>query len=461
MSDTISPSQKLRRGNPAAWLPWLARVAGVDFHVGTVLLFRFWSIAAGSLMLFAVPLWLTQVQQGYYYTFASVLALQVFFELGVNQVITQVVSHEAAHLETIAGGSMKGPSLHLGRLSSVVRLLHRWYLAAATLFLIVIGMAGTWFFQNFAELGSSEWLLAWWLLVAASACNLYLSPSLAVLEGCGRVGQTARVRLLQSMAGYLLLWLGLAGGLGLYAIAAVPLAAAVGTAVWLKTHDHPLDWLIRHRPGDPAHEVRWRTEILPFQWRIAVSWISGYFIFQLFTPVVFARHGAVEAGRIGIALSIFNAVLTLGVSWINARLPAMAAHIAHGRRQELNALFHGVLKRSILFTVAASFAVLSAVAALQALDVGAVGRIAGLPVLACLSAVAVANTFVSGAATYMRAHKEEPMLLVSVTTAAFMLLTIEFASRHSVLAMIGGYAAVTLLVTTPWTLRLLLAYHAR
>jgi len=33
--------------------------------------------------------YLTGVEQGFYYTFGSILAIQVFFELGLNGIITQ------------------------------------------------------------------------------------------------------------------------------------------------------------------------------------------------------------------------------------------------------------------------------------------------------------------------------------------------------------------------------------
>ena len=32
----------------------------------------------------------------------------------------------------------------------------------------------------------------------------------------------------------------------------------------------------------------------PFQWRIAVSWIAGYFSLYLFTPVTFGVYGPIE-----------------------------------------------------------------------------------------------------------------------------------------------------------------------
>lgn len=439
----------------------LRQLTGIDIHVGMVLLLRVWSIVAGTLMLVMVPLWLTPVEQGYYYTFASLLALQIFFELGFNQVITQFVAHEVAHLALGTDGSMSGPPLHLGRLSSLIRLVRRWYVVASLIFLAVVSVGGSVFFQSNGELLPQAWLPAWLLLASSSALNLYLSPYLSILEGFGRVGQTARMRLLQSILGYSAMWSALAAGLGLNAVALAPLLSSIVAIAWLRTAGHSIRWLRTYSASNPSHEIHWRQEIFPFQWRIALSWASGYLIFQLFTPVTFARSGASEAGRLGIALSIFTSISNVGMSWVNARLPVIAAHIARGERAESHRLFNFVLNRSVFITALLCFTALGAVALLQAIGATFERRIAGLDVLVCLALSTVAWSFVSAAATYMRAHKEEPMLTVSVVVAGLTFLAIEFGARHSTFAMMGSYAAITLLVLTPWTAAMLRGFHAR
>ncbi|HEX4508462.1 MAG TPA: hypothetical protein VH328_00200, partial [Burkholderiaceae bacterium] len=121
-------------------------VAGLDFHVVATLLFRGWTIVAGLATMLVLPLWLDPVRQGFYYAFTSILALQVFFELGLNQVIVQLVSHEAAHLQATADGTFAGEAAHLDALSSLARLLRRWYAVAALLFAFGAGASGLLFF---------------------------------------------------------------------------------------------------------------------------------------------------------------------------------------------------------------------------------------------------------------------------------------------------------------------------
>ena len=42
--------------------------------------------------------------------------------------------------------------------------------------------------------------------------------------------------------------------------------------------------------------ISYMKEIFPNQWKIALSWVSGYFIFHFFNPVLFAE-GPVVAGQ--------------------------------------------------------------------------------------------------------------------------------------------------------------------
>lgn len=437
----------------------MRRLFHLDFHVFLTLLQRGWNIVAGGITVIFMPIWLTPVEQGYYFTFLSLLAMQVFFELGFNSVVVQFVGHEAAHLTIDASGTIDGDPIRMSRLHSLLVLLKKWYLTAAVAFFLIVSAAGAYFFRSKGGLPTRTWLGVWVALVFFTSINLYLSPQLAVFEGVGRVGHVARLRLIQSIIGFSIMWLALALGAGLNAVV---ISTAIGAAVsfwWLMSRKSFL--LATADKALSGHGMSWRREILPLQWRIAVSWISGYFIFQAFTPLVFAHQGAVEAGRLGIALSIFTSISALGMSWVNASAPKMAQYISRRERAPLNTMFAIVLRSSVIFTFLASVAFLLLVQLLSHFHYAAVTRIASLPTLACLALVAVVNSFVAAAAVYMRAHKVEPMLLPSVVGGALTLLAAYFGSRESVLLTVALYAAVTILVGLPWTIRLFLPYFRR
>jgi len=438
---------------------WRA-VAGLDFHVLVTLLFRGWAIVAGGATVFLLPLWLSPTEQGYYFTFASVLALQIFFELGLNQIVMQLVSHEVAHLTETADGRLTGKETHLGRLSSLARLISGWYGVAAILFALVGGLAGAVFFMQKGTEPMSVWRGIWVVLVGATAANLWLSPGLAVMEGCGKVGQVARLRLVQSVLGYALLWAMLLSGAGLWAATAVPIVSAVCTGYWLKARGNMFRWL-SGRVIDVKNQLGWRTDVLPLQWRIALSWASGYLIFNLFTPMVFSHHGAIEAGRLGMALTVFSAISTIGMSWVNAKAPNFTTHIARGERRELNILFKVLFLRSTVVIALTSAGVVLAAWYLNQIGVPQMMRIASPSVLAVLAVVTTVNSMVFAMAIYMRAHREEPMLTQSIVVGLMIACGVYIGSIYGVLTMMLLYLLISIFVSLPWTIWLFSTYFKR
>lgn len=438
----------------------LLQRAGIDFHVLATLLARGWSVVAGALTVLLVPLFLSTTEQGYYYTFASLLGLQILFELGLGQVIIQLVGHHAAHLETVGDDRLSGDDRHIDQLASLTRWLRRWYRIAAILFALLAGGAGGLFLAIKGQLPLAQWLPVWVVLVTASALNLTYVPVLALQEGLGRIGQVARLRLIQTVVGYMALWLALICQLSLWAACMVPLATTLLTGYWLHRIARLHHWL-SNRPTEHADGLDWRRDVLPFQWRIALSAISGYFIFYAFTPLVFANRGAVEAGRFGIAMAVFNALAGVGTSWVYARTPAFAMHIARGERAALNALFLAVLRRSVIFTTVVAAGVVLAVVMLDHLGVPQMKRIADPSVLACLALVCAVNSIIFSVAAYMRAHREEPMLTLSIVGAVLTALIAYFGSMYSVLAMSLLYALLTAGVLLPWSLALFFRYFRR
>lgn len=432
---------------------------GLDAHVLAMLLQRSWSVLAGGITVLLLPLCLDSTRQGYYFTFASILALQVFFELGMSQVVVQFVAHEAAHLRQGIDGRYEGEAESLGRLKVLTTQLRGWYIAASFLFVIIVSGIGWALFRD-GGLGWLQWAPAWLVLVIATGINLNFSWKTAMVEGFAKVRDIARLRLQQSIVGFVLMWVGLVGGAGLWVVVVVPLVAAVTTAIWLRSGAVAPIFQIQ-LTSPPKKTISWRHDILPFQWRIAVSWISGYFIFQLFTPLMFRHAGAEEAGRIGLAITVFSTISVLGMSWVNAKAPYLAMLIARRESKVLLQQFKFVALRSIVATgMLCGLFMLVVWCGIQ-FDIPLVNRISSLPVIWCLALVTVANCAIFSAAIFMRAHREEPMLAQSVVCGLLIAIGSWYFSKNGPFQMMLSYVMIVVIVGLPWTLWILKDYLAR
>ncbi|WP_295538165.1 hypothetical protein [uncultured Pseudacidovorax sp.] len=409
----------------------------MDKHIFFTLLSRSWSIVAAAITIILLPHWIDQVHQGYYYTFLSLLGLTVFFELGLNQVIIQFVAHEAAKRDASSANG-----LDTSKLESLVYTAKRWYLVAAVFFLIIGFAAGTVLFMNKSQLSAREWLVPWGLVVSGTAINLALSSRLAVLEGLGMVSTIYKLRLSQSFIGYSLMWIAMSAGAGLWAVCATSLTAAAATIIFIRkvlSADKVANRIFSARENN--HSVSWKKDILPFQWRIALSWLSGYFIFQLFTPLVFMIRGADEAGQLGMSLSIFASLTTVGVSWVLAKAPVFAGMAASQKYVELDRLFNRNLIKAVTFTAAAAAGVWLTLVISRELGIRFANRTLPPHDLISLAIVSVVNCLIFGLAAYMHAFKRDPLVWVSVASAGVTAAAIYYSAHHSVSAVALAYLA--------------------
>ena len=100
---------------------WSRTVLGLDRAVGFTVLARFWAGAAGLVTVLLIARFLTPAEQGYYYTFGSLVAMQMIFELGFSFVILQLASHERARLSISADYEITGEPVAHARLASVIQ----------------------------------------------------------------------------------------------------------------------------------------------------------------------------------------------------------------------------------------------------------------------------------------------------------------------------------------------------
>jgi hypothetical protein len=398
---------------------WIRHVLGLDRAVGFSVLARFWSSAAGLITVALIARFLSPAEQGYYYTFGSLVALQIIFELGFSFVILQLASHECARLSISPQYVISGDSAAHDRMASVLQKSVQWYSVAAVLMAATLLPVGFYFFSAHQRAGQVVyWQLPWSLAALMAALNFQLDPLLSFLEGCGYVPQVARTRLIQSLIGSLLAWLALASHHGLLAPAMMLLGMASGSLIWLCGKRKLLLPLLTRTLG--ANRIRWRQEVWPFQWRIAVSWFCGYFIFWLFNPVLFAYRGPVEAGRMGMSLSLTNAIMSISVSWVSTKSAPFGMLIARKDYSQLDQTFFRALRQSTVVSLAGALAAWLGTDLLNLQHIRFAQRLLDPNSIAILMLYMIFNVIIIAEAYYLRAHKQEVLLMNSVAGAVIV-----------------------------------------
>jgi hypothetical protein len=411
---------------------------GLDRAIAYTVMARGWAACVGVVNVVLVAHFLSPAEQGYYYTFSSLVALQIVFELGFSFVILQLAAHERTLLRFSANGLVEGDAVAHARLASVLQNCVRWYSAGAVMMVCTLLPVGLYFFTSHQRVYVAGWRPAWCLLALFAGVTFQIDPIFSFLEGCGYVSRVARMRLLQTACASLLAWGALIGHHGLFAPAAMIGGQALVGAICLFRWRAFVFGLLRH--SSSLHAISWRREIFPFQWRIAVSWICGYFIYQLFNPVLFAYQGPVAAGRMGMSLSIVTSMGGLGIAWMGTKASPFGALISQHRYDQLDELFFRTLWQSLSLLLPGGLLFLGGLIYAGQHYPHLAARVFAPWAFALLLLTMVSNHIMFSEALYLRAHKREPFLIPSIVNALMVGACTYYLGRYvSANAVVIGY----------------------
>ncbi len=427
----------------------LLQYVGIDRAIGLTLIARGWTVLSGVVSLLLLTRFLSPVEQGVYYTFTNILALQIFFELGLSTVIIQFASHERAALQWTPDGRLEGEQDAKSRLASLLRFSLVWYSVVAVLVLLVVLPIGFVFFHEHLVGETVLWRLPWLWIVVVTVGSLAISPLLAVLEGCGLIAEIAAVQVVQNVVGSFLFWAALLRHWGLFTAPITNTVMLVMSAFWLFLYKRGL---LKDLLATPRHAaVLWKQEVWPLQWRVGLSWLSGYFINQSYTLVLFAYHGPVAAGQMGLSLGVMGAISAIALAWITTKSAYFGTWIAQGDFERLDQVFFSCLWQSLAVLAAGGIMFLGLEYYLTSIHHPLAHRLLPPEALAFMLGAMLTGHIVTAEAIYLRAHKQEPFLWLSLTVGVLTAASAYGLGRpYGAVSMLAGTCFITVFVALSW-----------
>jgi O-antigen/teichoic acid export membrane protein len=437
---------------------WLSRTTGIDKAVAYAASGRIWQIIIGVVNIILIARFITRPEQGYLYTFQSLLAFQVLFDLNLASVLVQFAGHEMAHLKWQIQGTVEGDSFAKSRLASLIRISFKWYSVAAGLMLVLLTSGGYIFFRG-KEVAHNpvNWQAPWMLICVAASILIIFTPILGIIEGCGKVAEVAGFRIVQDSVGALVYWLALSFGLKLFALPALFFTRIVVLLIYLFVVRGR--FLIDLKSMRMIRKISFGDEIWPFQWRFLLCSISSLLASSLMVPIVFAAQGPVVAGQLGMTLSITSALLAVSMVWISTKVPLFCNLVALKKYDELDRTFRTVGRHSFSVMLVLSAGIIIMIVIGNKVAPSFSARLAD-PTSAGLLVLAVLMAFpnVAGSA-YLRAHKREVTAPANLAIGIVTLMLVVFAAQHAGLLYIGVAQVVSNGVLSCWVYSLLIRYR--
>ena len=435
--------------SPTIYYRKFLRWVGADRAISYAIWGKVWQLFAGPITILMIARYLSPENQGFYYTFISLVALQSFVELGFSVIIVQFASHEWSDLKLDSKGNITGDPKAMSRLVSLGRLVFKWHLITAMAFVLTVGIGGFWFLSHETNIGLS-WQSPWIAYIILSSLELVVHPMMALLEGCNQVASTYLIRLIQSVAKSLIIWLVLFLGGDLWIAVGVAAINLLVEVVILggryQNFFKPFFSLVT------VWSVSWKTEIWPLQWRLAIGGFGGYFAQSILTPILFHYHGAVIAGKMGMTLQLTGMIESLGMAWVASKFPRFGMLIAQKEWAKLDHLFFKALINSMSAVITGSLLLFIAVYGLNAMEHPLADRLVSLTTLATLLGATVFLHVVYCNYFYLRAHKKEPLLTLNIIFSLTNGLLVWFlGSRYAALGASLAYLLSKGLILFPFS----------
>lgn len=382
---------------------------------------QMWRLVSGPIVMLLIPLFLTETQQGYWYLFGSLSALSVFADLGFSNIILQFSAHEFAFLSFSKNGLLAGDNTHLNKLASFFKFTLKWIATIGAVVFPIIYSIGIVYFVRDGVL--AIYLLPWTIYTIGSLINFFNTSILSFIEGLNKIEEIQKIRFVVSVVNTCVVAVVLVfhGNIFALALGIFISACAIFISLFGKFRRFLSQLLIIAK----TYTYPWRKEVMPLFMKYALSFSSGYFIFQIYTPLMHYFHGPVLSGKVGISLTLILAIFNMANIWMYTITPRLNMLVSAKNWSVLDTLF---VKR-LLFALGTYIIIGIGVVIFIWLfgQVWIVPKVIGrfLPVIpmSILYICYFIQLFVNALALYLRGHKQEPYMVLSIVSAAWIACT--------------------------------------
>lgn len=395
---------------------------------------------------------LTLGEQGVYYSLSSIMSIQLFFELGLLNILISQAGHQVSQIASATIDNEK--QLARWRFSCLIQASQRWFMVASLLF---IGAA---IFLGWRTLSDKVTTIQWWIPLIAlsvlSGATVALSPRLAILEGAGFRDSVYRTRLLQMVSGAVVVWVSLLAGFKVWALVASSgvqlLFVAYLTHVAYRS-------FFQQRTQVNASELNsqqshddwsWLSEVLPLQWRIAMISIVYHAATQFFTVIILRFHDEQEAGRLGMTLSATGAIQSMALAWVHTKFSLVSSLHGSGKREQAGTLWRRSALVSTALLVSALLTATAVVAGLALANRGWEDRFIQPWQMLVLAVGCLANHLIALQSFYVLSRKGRPFMAAAMIGFLSTGATVLWGGYYySTSGIVIGYAVTTAMITLP------------
>ena len=296
-----------------------------------------------------------------------------------------------------------------------------------------------------ADMSSDHYYPQWICASMLAGTIISLQVYWSVLEGFNQVEAYYRFRSVQTVLGSAMLWLTILLGYELWAIVLSLGMQLLAAVYFLLRRFAPVFRALFQRGKFKQPNSALAKEIFPFQWRVAVSFVSGYFCFTVQTPLAMYFFGEETAGQVGMTWQLTGIVSTIAGAFIVPMGPRLAMAVKNIDRDQVRHVFRLMHILSTAVAMLLAVGLLIGFLTVEYLGIDALTKVkqslADRDVLLffLLGQLCVVLMLPSG--YYFRAHKDWPLTLLSLLSAIFnVFISIILMKLFGIIGLAVGFA---------------------
>jgi hypothetical protein len=367
-------------------------------------------------------------------------------------VLTYFASHEYVGVSWNSDGTLAGDATALNRLADLLRRSLKWYGIVCGLFAFMVLPIGLYWLSQRAMSAHIQFSIPWVLVVVFFSLGTWTIPIMAVLDGCGQIANTLKMRFGQAVATSVVVALVLLFNGHLYAVPAGFVASSVVFLVWiLGRYRRCMHQLLTLPIGSGQQGISWRYEVFPMQFRVALNVISAYFQGYVIVPLLFQFRGPVEAGLMGMSMQLITSIYSLSVGWINVRVPKMGMLIGAGNIPEANRIAKAAILRAVLTSGLGFAALFAVIIGTQYYYPAFPKRMLPLAPTMVLALTVPVSVLLTGFSAYLRSYKIEPYGFPGLVVAGVNVVVCSLSAYYGSASILAyAYAGQVFFITLPY-----------
>ena len=265
--------------------------------------------------MFFILFYFSPQDQGYWYIFISFAIISLIIDFGFSIILTQEVGHVfARYLD-----NKKLPVEFYSQVKSLGIHFIKFYIILLIIFCLYNLIVGFFYF----DLYQIEWFLYSFLLCA----QFSLTPFYHTYMGIDKVNEVQYSFFWGNFFGSISLILALYFGFHFYSLC-ISVGVNILVTAFIFFKKSFLFWVNLFKAKSIVNEVN-KNRLKSLQKDFAISWISGYFIYNTFVPFVGKAYGVEVAGQVGLIFNLASFMLTIAIVYSYNSIPYFNISIAN------------------------------------------------------------------------------------------------------------------------------------